>query len=336
MGVKDNVNNPRLGLMTAVQVNTTSSILQRLALLPSAQPGLVNDTPVVLPRVFYARRIDWTNDPPAVYCEDAALLKAICDADTGEFVSITVVDDPSQASLILRVEEDDAGGGDATVYVERTDPSINAWIPARLGLPPPNDAFDEDEDKEGNMHVLPTQKRLRRSAPGDIQMVIGAWKHFTYHLHRRPPPPSSSSSSSLPLESQIRMELHHLEPIAGDRDNYRPTGRNLLEEEPAHVDVPDVPEDEDDDDAEEEEEEEGLLGMTLYNDSDTPVYPYLFYFDPTDLTICTSSLSPLPIKQPTNNPLPSPPPSIQQPPGPSPPKAPAQASPTPLSSHTPN
>ncbi|KAJ3521101.1 hypothetical protein NMY22_g12453 [Coprinellus aureogranulatus] len=72
------------------------------------------------------------------------------------------------------------------------------------------------------------------------------------------------------------MELHYLEPIDGDWNNehseFKPVGKNLLAEEPAHVTVSD-------------EQTERPLGLTLYNDGDVDVYPYLFYFDPNELTI---------------------------------------------------
>ena len=72
------------------------------------------------------------------------------------------------------------------------------------------------------------------------------------------------------------MELQYLEQIDPDDDeepeNYRPTGQNLLAREPSEIQVPDADVDK-------------PVGMTLYNDSDIPIYPYLFYFDPNELTI---------------------------------------------------
>jgi len=48
-----------------------------------------------------------------------------------------------------------------------------------------------------------------------------------------------------------------------------PIGKNLIEHEPATIVV----------------DEFACLGMTLFNQTDLSLYPYLFYFDPTDLTI---------------------------------------------------
>ncbi|KAJ2912759.1 hypothetical protein MD484_g7651, partial [Candolleomyces efflorescens] len=53
---------------------------------------------------------------------------------------------------------------------------------------------------------------------------------------------------------------------------HQPVGKNLLQEEPARITVSDA-------------DQSSLLGMTLYNDGHENVYPYLFYFDPNDLTI---------------------------------------------------
>jgi hypothetical protein len=75
------------------------------------------------------------------------------------------------------------------------------------------------------------------------------------------------------------MELHELQECAGDNYYYttehQRVGKNLLQQEPAHIQVSDV--------------DASLLGMTLYNDGPKAVYPYLFYFDPNDLTISKSS-----------------------------------------------
>ncbi|KAJ2934550.1 hypothetical protein H1R20_g2521, partial [Candolleomyces eurysporus] len=74
----------------------------------------------------------------------------------------------------------------------------------------------------------------------------------------------------------LRQNIINLRDGQATRQEYQPAGENLLAQEPAHVSVPDV----DDVDA-----DASVLGMTLYNDGPEPVYPYLFYFDPNDLTI---------------------------------------------------
>ncbi|RXW12069.1 hypothetical protein EST38_g13785, partial [Candolleomyces aberdarensis] len=115
-----------------------------------------------------------------------------------------------------------------------------------------------------------------RNSPEDIQSIIRAWQHFSYHLHRR-------GKNEF---AQVRMELHYLEPIdledsdgSYEPENYRPMDENLLSQEPSKVYVP-------------EADVDKPLGMTLYNDSDIPIYPYLFYFDPNELTITPWLLAP--------------------------------------------
>ena len=54
---------------------------------------------------------------------------------------------------------------------------------------------------------------------------------------------------------------------------FAPTGNNLIAEEPATIIV----------------DEFACLGMTIFNQTQLPLYPSLFYFDPTDLTISTST-----------------------------------------------
>jgi hypothetical protein len=131
------------------------------------------------------------------------------------------------------------------VHVQRNDSLLNQYLPQRF------------------------PHSLRRNSPGDVQSIIKAWQHFNYHLHRR----------GKNKFAQVRMELHYLEQIDPDDDesscepeNYRPMGQNLLASEPSEVLVPDADVDK-------------PVGMTLYNDSDIPIYPYLFYFDPNELTI---------------------------------------------------
>jgi hypothetical protein len=67
------------------------------------------------------------------------------------------------------------------------------------------------------------------------------------------------------------MELKELSEELNDEFDvvFHPVGKNLIEEEPAKIVV----------------HETVGLGMTIYNDSAVALYPYLFYFDPTDLTI---------------------------------------------------
>lgn len=224
---------PPFGMMVATDVGTTSTVLQRLE---------GKATPLRVPKVFYAKRIAWSNAPASIYCEDKTLLQSLSrvtkssvSVKAGKILPTDLVDDAAKASLIVKVEGDD-------VYLERNDPLLEEHLPKRFPRP------------------------LNRNAPEQIQGVISAWRHFNYHLKR-------GGRDEFP---QIRMEMHYLEPEDGDWDNehpeYNPVGKNLLAENPAHIVVSD-------------DHTKRPLGLTLYNDGDLNVYPYLFYFDPTELTI---------------------------------------------------
>ena len=103
-----------------------------------------------------------------------------------------------------------------------------------------------------------------------IHNVVKSALHFYYHLTRSNP------------ESKFdwrRMELKKLEkepvtvlPGPFDLDlgpAFTPIGENLIGKEPARVVV----------------DPTAYLGMTIFNESNLAFYPYLFYFDPTTLTI---------------------------------------------------
>jgi hypothetical protein len=138
------------------------------------------------------------------------------------------------------------------VYLESNDPLINAYVPSLRRLP----------------------CKLQRNEPNTIKRVISSWRHFDYHLRREP-----ADEYKFPQIQQIRMELHYLEGVGGQTNEpnveHVPIGLDLLATDPARVLVSD-------------EHKYRPLGFTLYNDSDTDVYPYLFYFDPTKLTISKS------------------------------------------------
>lgn len=217
--------NPSIGLLDARTISTASCSLGH----PPGQKKFK------IPRHFYAKRIDWRNDPPKVYCADSVLLSSLFPSpENVAGRKIIAVEDPEQASLVISTQGDD-------VRISRTDPFITQYIPPAFPY---------------NFHT---------ESPWAIHRIVGAWQHFNYHLLRR-------GRDEFP---QVRMELHYLEPSSNsgeDDENYKVKGGNLLAAEPAEVRVPDV-------------DVEKPLGMTLYNDGDVPLYPYLFYFDPNDLTI---------------------------------------------------
>ena len=93
-----------------------------------------------------------------------------------------------------------------------------------------------------------------------IQNVVNSSLHFYGHLTR-------SGSDDF---RNVWMEMKNLKHELSDGHRiYSPTGKNLIADEPATIVVDDSV----------------RLGMTIFNQTDLPLYPYLFYFDPTDLTI---------------------------------------------------
>ncbi|CAA7263720.1 unnamed protein product [Cyclocybe aegerita] len=127
--------------------------------------------------------------------------------------------------------------------------------------------------KDGRVHFdrhqqlvtdhLPT--RIRHSVSvGDIatiREVVTATRHFYYHLTRT----SDDNFKNVWMEMKVLKEEFNR-----DFDQIlTPMGNNLLMKEPATIVV----------------DESVRLGMTIFNQTDLPLYPYLFYFDPTELTI---------------------------------------------------
>jgi hypothetical protein len=104
-------------------------------------------------------------------------------------------------------------------------------------------------------------KGVLASSKNTIYEVIHGWRKFNYHLARPSP-------QEFP---EVRMELHYLKESGIDEwgePTYEPTGENLLAVEPATVEL-----------------KGHYVGMTIHNDGDDPLYPFLFYFDPNELTI---------------------------------------------------
>jgi hypothetical protein len=95
----------------------------------------------------------------------------------------------------------------------------------------------------------------------EIREIVRCAMHFTYHLTR----PGADDFKG------VWMELRILEAVESDDFDLTltPVGKNLIEDEPATIVV----------------DEAARLGMTIHNRTDVPLYPYLFYFDPSDLTI---------------------------------------------------
>jgi len=94
-----------------------------------------------------------------------------------------------------------------------------------------------------------------------IREVIRRFMHFNYHLTR-------VGGDDF---RNVYMELKRLRTeFSADFDQtLSPVGNNLIEKEPAVLVVNEL----------------ARLGMTIHNRTDLPLYPYLFYFDPSDLDI---------------------------------------------------
>jgi hypothetical protein len=88
-----------------------------------------------------------------------------------------------------------------------------------------------------------------------VREVIRCFIHFNYHLTR-------AGGDDF---RNVYMELRRLK-IAGSDKTLIPYGENLLEKELVVHEL-------------------SSLGMTIHNGTDLPLYPYLFYFDPSDLDI---------------------------------------------------
>jgi hypothetical protein len=225
--------NPEIGFLIATEVNTATSLLNYPDPLKKFPKG----------KHFYARRVDWSKDPPKIFCEDSAWLD-----------KVFPLDDPKKK--IVRVDNK----GDAQVILELTSQNKVRFLRS-------SQAF-LDKCQVPSFTVSTTRHKAIRAAVGGLQ-------HFNSHLHRQ-------GTKAFP---EVRMEMHFLEPErqADGRDltpdeaqlpeNFKLTGSNLLVDELTILKLPDP------------EMEEKPLGVTLYNDGDHPIYPYLFYFDPNDLTI---------------------------------------------------
>lgn len=93
-----------------------------------------------------------------------------------------------------------------------------------------------------------------------IRQVLQHAVHFYHHLTR--------TGDDL---KYVWMELNALDGKYSQSFQWTltPSGPNLIEENPATVVV----------------DERARLGMTVFNQTDIDLYPYLFYFDPSDLSI---------------------------------------------------
>ncbi|KAH9474850.1 hypothetical protein JR316_0013318 [Psilocybe cubensis] len=111
---------------------------------------------------------------------------------------------------------------------------------------------------------------MRKDADCDdvttIRAIVKASLHFYHNLCRKPP---------CQFEG-VHMELYKLSATMTEEFDqvFKTDGENILTEEPVTMVV----------------DEDVPMGVTIYNNSDRDLYPYLFYFDPSELTIGGSYL----------------------------------------------
>ncbi|CAA7268644.1 unnamed protein product [Cyclocybe aegerita] len=110
------------------------------------------------------------------------------------------------------------------------------------------------------------ERRIRHEVDANdidtIRRVVCSSRTFYYHLTRQMTDKS---------EQACRIELTKLEPeytTSSEEPALVPIGPNIIENEPTTLVVDDT-----------------IYGMTIYNESAITLYPFVFYFDPTDLTI---------------------------------------------------
>lgn len=112
------------------------------------------------------------------------------------------------------------------------------------------------------LHELPFGTDM---TPGDIYNTLSAALHFFWHLKRTSPQQS--------LRGQVEIEFHRLQEVPPDGDfdepTYEPHGSNLNVAGTTTLLV----------------DENAAYGITLVNKSSFPLYPSLFYFSGSDLSI---------------------------------------------------
>ncbi|PCH38915.1 hypothetical protein WOLCODRAFT_128800 [Wolfiporia cocos MD-104 SS10] len=130
-------------------------------------------------------------------------------------------------------------------------------------------------------------KRIIDIGQNGVADVLEAVSHFNFHLYR--------VNKSSPINNEFRLELRRLQK-AQDTFNpsYLPAGEDLLAVQPEPLLLPggtsyDI--------ATIKEavvtDMDPFYGLTLVNNSDQDLYPYVFYFDPSDYSIQAWYLPPL-------------------------------------------
>ncbi|TFK31409.1 caspase domain-containing protein [Crucibulum laeve] len=211
--------NPELGNLVAVSVDAFTSELTVPEDVPMFKP----------PRLFYCKLTERGSGKLPIYCEDRTWLESVFTLDFQKSLSVTLVDSPFEAGLLLSIESSE-------VKFARNDVLVTPHIGAKFPHSVP----------KGQGHT--------------IRNIAKSYLHFTNHLTR--------TGDDF---RNVWMELKALKTeFSDDFDQIlTPIGENMIEDEPATVVV----------------DEMARLGMMINNQTDLPLYPYLFYFDPSDLMI---------------------------------------------------
>jgi hypothetical protein len=182
-----------------------------------------------------------------------------------QFYAKGAVFDPNEKFRVFCAEGDHLHATVLNLTIEKPDKLPFTLVPsadlADLCLSLEGDQILLDRrDKVVNRHLNPRlPHKIPLDPPQAILKVLMQAAHFNYHLKR-----AGDRFEHVRIELR-RLEykrIHYYEYVA------IPFGENLLATEPAQVVVEDV-----------------HLGLIIHNDTDTPLYPYVFYFDPSNLSI---------------------------------------------------
>lgn len=140
-----------------------------------------------------------------------------------------------------------------------------------------------DERKEIGFELLnPAERRQKichtipASATGDLHEALRRLCHYYYHLNRaNKSPPSVGAEDRAPFSSKFAIELIRLKEDEDGKYVERPGGN--VNVAAAGIELVIGPANEEDN-----------YGLRIVNNTDFPVFPYLFYFDSSTFSISTS------------------------------------------------
>lgn len=118
--------------------------------------------------------------------------------------------------------------------------------------------------KAHGLHAIPFSTDI---APGDVYNTLSAALHFFWHLKRK------NAQQSLSLQGQVKIEFHRLQEVPADDDfddpSYEPFESDLNISGTISLLI----------------DNDAAYGITLINNSSFPLYPSLFYFSGSDLSV---------------------------------------------------